>query len=110
MPTYGYRCPSCSTEFEMWQRMSDEPGAACPSCGAAARRVFYPAGIVFKGAGFYATDSRAKSSATNSSSTPPTSTSAASSDGGKSDGAATPSGGSSSNTGTGSTPAASPTT
>lgn len=58
MPTYGYRCPQCSTEFEVWQRMSDEPGAPCPKCGATARRLFFPAGIVFKGAGFYATDSR----------------------------------------------------
>ncbi|MBV9099692.1 MAG: hypothetical protein JOZ46_02180 [Candidatus Dormibacteraeota bacterium] len=61
MPTYGYRCPSCSTEFDVWQRMSDEPAAACPSCGAAAHRLFFPAGIVFKGTGFYATDNRSKS-------------------------------------------------
>ena len=62
MPTYGYRCPACSREFDVWQRMSDEPNAACPDCGAAARRLFFPAGIVFKGTGFYATDSRATSS------------------------------------------------
>lgn len=61
MPTYGYRCPACSTEFDVWQRMSDAPGAICPSCGAAARRMFFPAGIVFKGTGFYATDNRSKS-------------------------------------------------
>lgn len=58
MPTYGYRCAACSAEFEVWQRMSDAPGAVCPKCGAEARRLFFPAGIVFKGAGFYATDSR----------------------------------------------------
>jgi len=45
----------------MWQRMSDAPEAACPACGAAARRLFFPAGIVFKGTGFYATDNRSKS-------------------------------------------------
>jgi putative FmdB family regulatory protein len=58
LPTYGYRCPKCSLEFDVWQRMSDEPSATCPSCGAASRRLFFPAGIVFKGTGFYKTDSR----------------------------------------------------
>jgi putative FmdB family regulatory protein len=62
LPTYGYRCPACSNEFDVWQRMTDEPGAACPRCGAVANRQFFPAGIVFKGTGFYATDSRASSS------------------------------------------------
>ncbi len=38
--------------------MRDEPGAPCPECGAAANRMFFPAGIVFKGSGFYKTDSR----------------------------------------------------
>jgi putative FmdB family regulatory protein len=62
LPTYGYRCRSCSTEFEVWQTMRDEPGAACPSCGGASSRLFFPAGIVFKGSGFYKTDSRGASS------------------------------------------------
>jgi predicted nucleic acid-binding Zn ribbon protein len=42
--------------------MRDNPGAACPTCGAAAARQFFPAGIVFKGSGFYKTDSRGASS------------------------------------------------
>jgi putative FmdB family regulatory protein len=58
VPTYGYRCPQCSLEFEVWQRMSDEPIAPCPTCGASGRRLFFPAGIVFKGSGFYKTDNR----------------------------------------------------
>ena len=62
MPTYGYRCPKCSTEFEVWQSMRDAPGAPCPECGAAATRQFFPAGIVFKGSGFYKTDSRSAAS------------------------------------------------
>jgi putative FmdB family regulatory protein len=62
MPTYGYRCPKCSTEFEVWQTMRDLPAAPCPSCGEAANRLFFPAGIVFKGSGFYKTDSRGASS------------------------------------------------
>lgn len=67
MPTYGYRCPSCSAEFDVWQKMSDEPGAPCPKCGTQARRLFFPAGIVFKGTGFYATDSRASNGTSKSS-------------------------------------------
>jgi len=58
VPTYGYRCEKCGNEYDVWQRMSDEPGAACPSCGGEGRRLFFPAGIVFKGGGFYKTDSR----------------------------------------------------
>jgi predicted nucleic acid-binding Zn ribbon protein len=42
--------------------MRDEPGAACPACGGASARLFFPAGIVFKGSGFYKTDSRGASS------------------------------------------------
>lgn len=58
MPIYGYRCQSCQREFETQQRMSDPPQAACPDCGGAGTRLFYPAGILFKGSGFYKTDSR----------------------------------------------------
>ena len=62
MPTYEYRCPSCQTEFEKFQRMSDEPGAECPSCGAAAeRKLSGGAGLLFKGSGFYITDYRSDS-------------------------------------------------
>ena len=59
MPTYEYRCPECSTDFEKFQRMSDEPVAECPQCGAnAQRRLSGGAGLVFKGSGFYSTDYR----------------------------------------------------
>ena len=58
MPTYGYHCPRCKTEFEVRRRMTDAPGADCPQCGTPSRRLFFPAGIVFKGSGFYKTDSR----------------------------------------------------
>ena len=57
MPTYEYRCPSCGNAFEKFQRMSDEPAADCPSCGAKAeRRISGGAGLLFKGSGFYITD------------------------------------------------------
>ncbi len=64
MPHYGYRCQSCQREFEMLQRMSDPPLAACPECGGAGTRLFYPTGILFKGTGFYKTDSRSTAPAT----------------------------------------------
>jgi putative FmdB family regulatory protein len=56
MPTYEYLCQACSHRFETWQKMIEQPLTICPECGGHIRRVLYPAGIVFKGAGFYKTD------------------------------------------------------
>ena len=61
MPTYEYLCPACSHRFETWQKMIDEPLKICPECGGHIRRVYFPAGIVFKGSGFYKTDHRTSS-------------------------------------------------
>ena len=62
MPTYEYRCTSCSNQFEKFQRMSDEPVAECPACGSRAeRRLSGGAGLLFKGSGFYITDYRGDS-------------------------------------------------
>jgi len=63
MPTYEYLCQACSHRFEQWQKMIDEPLTVCPECGGHIRRVFFPAGIVFKGSGFYKTDHRTSSAA-----------------------------------------------
>mgnify|MGYP001812899317 FL=1 len=61
MPTYEYRCPNGHT-FDVFQRMSDEPGAQCPECGAdAERQLSAGAGLLFKGEGFYITDYRSDS-------------------------------------------------
>ena len=58
MPTYEYKCPE-GHEFELFQRMSDEPGATCPECGRDAERQFSAGGgFLFKGEGFYITDYR----------------------------------------------------
>ncbi len=58
MPTYEYRCPK-GHEFDLFQRMSDEPRAACPECGESAERLMSAgAGLIFKGDGFYITDYR----------------------------------------------------
>ena len=56
MPTYEYLCRQCGHRFEAWQHMSDDPLKVCPECGAEIHRVLYPAGIVFKGSGFYKTE------------------------------------------------------
>ena len=60
MPTYEYACTSCGNRFEAFQRIDDDPLSVCEACGGALRKVFHPAGIVFKGSGFYATDSRSR--------------------------------------------------
>jgi putative FmdB family regulatory protein len=67
MPTYVYRCDDCGHQFELFQRMSDDPVDTCPGCGSKVRRVIHPVGVVFKGSGWYITDSRAKNSASGSS-------------------------------------------
>ena len=58
MPTYEYQCKTCGSHFEKMQRYSDSPLTECPKCGAEVRRVIHPAGVIFKGAGWYSTDSR----------------------------------------------------
>ena len=58
MPTYDYECPK-GHRFEVFQKMTDEPVAECPECGAAAsRKISGGAGFLFKGEGFYITDYR----------------------------------------------------
>ncbi len=59
MPTYQYRCTECGTPLEAKQSFSDAPLTECPACGGRLRKVFSAVGIVFKGSGFYRTDSRA---------------------------------------------------
>lgn len=62
MPIYEYACVECGQHIEVVQSMSDPPLAVCAACGGRLRKVFSPIGIVFKGSGFYRTDSRGKSS------------------------------------------------
>ena len=63
MPTYEYHCDTCARNFDVVQSFSDAPLEACPTCGAPVRKVFGTVGIVFKGSGFYKTDSRSTSAA-----------------------------------------------
>jgi putative FmdB family regulatory protein len=60
MPTYEYACTECGDRTEVVQSISDPPLTTCTVCGGRLRKVFSPVGIVFKGSGFYRTDSRGK--------------------------------------------------
>ena len=78
MPTYQYSCTECGAALEAQQSFSDAPLTDCPECNGRLRKVFSAVGVVFKGSGFYRTDSR---------STPSESSSNGTSDSAKSNGA-----------------------
>ena len=63
MPTYSYACTACDHRFDAVQAFSDDSLTVCPECGGRLRKVFSAVGVVFKGGGFYRTDSRSGSSA-----------------------------------------------
>jgi putative FmdB family regulatory protein len=63
MPTYEYACTECGDRTEVVQSISDPPLTTCTVCGGTLRKIFSPVGIVFKGSGFYRTDSRGKAPA-----------------------------------------------
>jgi putative FmdB family regulatory protein len=69
VPTYQYRCTECGGELEAVQKFSDDPLTVHDECGGRLRKVFSPVGIVFKGSGFYRTDSRKGSTASEPAST-----------------------------------------
>lgn len=114
MPTYAYACTECDHRFEVVQSFSDDSLTVCPECQGRLRKVFNAVGIVFKGGGFYRTDSRSGSSVSGSSESAGSSSegsgssSGGSSSGGSSsggsDGSSSPSSGSGGSS-TGSTPA-----
>ncbi len=83
MPTYQYTCTECGEPLETVQKFSDEPLTVCPACGGRLRKVFSPVGIVFKGSGFYRTDSRKSAAAA-----PAASSSTSTADSGGSNGSA----------------------
>ena len=70
LPTYQYACTECGHAFEQFQSFTDDALTVCPECEGRLRKVFNAVGVVFKGSGFYRTDSRTDGkSATTSSST-----------------------------------------
>jgi putative FmdB family regulatory protein len=67
VPTYQYACTECGGQIEALQKFSDDPLTVHEACGGKLRKVFSPVGIVFKGSGFYRTDSRSDSGSSASS-------------------------------------------
>lgn len=114
MPTYSYACTECSNRFDAVQAFTDDALTTCPECSGRLRKLFNSVGVVFKGSGFYRTDSReAAKSSTNGSSKSESSgvgekSSSDAKSSGKSDGKSTSgdSGSSSSSSSSTSTPAA----
>ena len=98
MPTYQYACTECGHAFEQFQSFSDDALTVCPECDGRLRKVFNAVGVVFKGSGFYRTDSRSSGSSS--------STAASSSGSPSSDSSSTSSSTSSSSAKTESKPAA----
>jgi putative FmdB family regulatory protein len=80
VPTYQYACtnPDDKHEFEVVQSFSDAPVSECPECGAPVRKVYGSVGVVFKGSGFYRTDSRKAATASESASSSSSSSSTSS--------------------------------
>ena len=85
MPTYQYQCTECGNGLEAVQKFTDDALTICPSCSGRLRKIYSAVGVVFKGSGFYRTDSRSSSSSTVSAAKPagdsPSSTSSSSSSG-----------------------------
>jgi putative FmdB family regulatory protein len=61
VPTYEYECLQCERRHEVFQNFSDDPLVECPDCSGKLTKVFHPAGVIFKGGGWYVTDSRSGS-------------------------------------------------
>ena len=106
VPTYQYACTACGHELEAVQSFADEPLTECPTCEGRLRKLFSSVGVVFKGSGFYRTDSRGSGTGTapaasGSSSTPASSSST--SGGGSSSSSSTPAKSTSSSTASSST-------
>ncbi|RHW23705.1 FmdB family transcriptional regulator [Nocardioides immobilis] len=85
MPTYQYACTECGHAFEQVQSFSDDALTVCPECAGKLRKLFNAVGVVFKGSGFYRTDSRGKSTATEPAAASTTSSSSDSSSSSSSD-------------------------
>jgi putative FmdB family regulatory protein len=82
MPIYGYRCEQCGHEVEVLQSMSEEPLRVCPNCMGPLHKMIYPAGIIFKGSGYYTTDYKSPGSASRHGDSDAAASASSSSDGG----------------------------
>lgn len=70
MPTYEYICKNCNANLEIFQKFTDKPLKKCAECGGDLQKVFHASGVVFKGSGFYATDSRGPASSSSDNGSP----------------------------------------
>jgi putative FmdB family regulatory protein len=78
MPTYQYACSDCGHQFEAFQTFSEASLSTCPECKGAVRKIYSAVGVVFKGSGFYKTDSvKSTNSETSAATTPAATTPAA---------------------------------
>ncbi|MBC2961344.1 FmdB family zinc ribbon protein [Nocardioides deserti] len=102
MPTYQYACTECGHAFEQFQSFSDDALTECPECSGRLRKLFNAVGVVFKGSGFYRTDSRSGSSSTDGGSSSSSSSGSTTSDSSSSSSSSS----STTSTSTSSTPAA----
>ncbi|MGW4070286.1 FmdB family zinc ribbon protein [Nocardia grenadensis] len=84
MPTYSYACTQCDNRFDIVQSFTDEALTVCSECSGALRKLFNSVGIVFKGSGFYRTDSRSGTSTASEPAKSDSSTSSSSGSGSKS--------------------------
>ena len=89
MPTYQYSCTDCGHFFEAVQSFSEDSLTVCPQCEGKLRKVFNAVGVVFKGSGFYRTDSRSSSTASSPASSDSTSSSPTKSEGSSTGGGST---------------------
>ncbi|ATO15145.1 FmdB family transcriptional regulator [Micromonospora sp. WMMA2032] len=103
MPTYQYACTACGHQLEAVQSFSDEPLTECPACEGRLRKLFNSVGIVFKGSGFYRTDSRSSGSDTAAAASKPAKSESSSSSDSSSSSSGSSSSGSSSSGSSGST-------
>ncbi|MFI9536295.1 FmdB family zinc ribbon protein [Nocardia fusca] len=84
MPTYSYACTQCDNRFDIVQSFTDEALTVCSECSGTLRKLFNSVGIVFKGSGFYRTDSRSGTSTASEPAKSDSSTSSSSGSGAKS--------------------------
>ncbi|WP_183100305.1 FmdB family zinc ribbon protein [Nocardioides pelophilus] len=105
MPTYQYACTDCGHAFEQFQSFSDDALTVCPECSGKLRKLFNAVGVVFKGSGFYRTDSRGKSTASEPSTSAPAASASSSSDSSSSSSSSASSSSSTSSSSSSSTPA-----
>lgn len=102
MPTYQYQCTACGEGLEVVQKFTDEALTVCPACSGRLRKVFSSVGIVFKGSGFYRTDSRSSAQGGSPAKKPSETAASAGSDGGSSNSSSDSGSSASSSSGSGS--------